>query len=76
MQISPAYQKPSRNKVFLWFHSLDVNVLHTPHWMELYKFAWSLFKEDKIVYGFHKKQVFDMLSMTSKELVILFDNKY
>lgn len=35
-----------------------------------------VFKEDKIVSILHKKQVFQMLSMTSEESTILFDNKY
>ena len=35
-----------------------------------------VFKEDKAVSALHKKQVSQMLSMTSKESIVLLNNKY
>ena len=62
----------------LFMASLNVNSLFTSVPLEetINICVYELFKNNSSIHGFNKKQITEILSLTTKELIILFDNAF
>ena len=60
----------------LWLPLMWIPFSQMCHLMELLKYVNGLFKSSQRVSGLNKQQVLEMLLLTTKENVILFDQKY